>query len=83
MKPQSPAPRFMTDEQLREHFGLSDRALTRLRMIPTFPKRDALTNRTDRKAVDLFFDVRAGIMSPKFAGNVAGALDGEECFDEA
>jgi hypothetical protein len=82
VRPYFPSPRFMTDEQLRKHFGLSDRALSRLRMNQGFPRRDDVTNKTDRKAVDLFFDLRAGIRSPKFAGEVAGRLDGEENFDE-
>lgn len=82
VRPYFPSPRFMTDEQLRKHFGLSDRALSRLRMNRSFPRRDEVTNKTDRKAVDLFFDVRAGIRSPTLAGNVAGELDGEENFDE-
>ena len=82
MRPFFPAPRFMTDEQLREHFGLSDRALTRLRMTETFPRRDELTNKTDRKAVDLFFDQRSGILFSRFSGNGAGEIDGEECFHD-
>ncbi|RWQ16071.1 hypothetical protein [Mesorhizobium sp.] len=54
-------PRFMTDHQLRAYFGLSERALTRLRLRQGFPRKDALVNRTDKKAVDRYFDVRAGL----------------------
>lgn len=75
-------PRFMTDEQLRDHFGLSDRALYRLRMTRTFPQRDQLVNKTDRRAVECFFDRRAGIASPVSAGAIAGAIDGEENFHD-
>lgn len=75
-------PRFMTDEQIREHFGLSERALSRLRAIPSFPRRDPLVNKTDRFAVHAYFDWRAGIRSPSLAGNVAGGIDGEEHFDD-
>jgi len=73
-------PRFMTDQQLREHFGLTERALTRLRATRRFPQKDGLINRTDRRAVELFFDQRAGIASPFGRGNVA-VIDGEENFN--
>lgn len=56
-------PRFMTDQGLREHFGLSDRALRRLRAVREFPKKDVLVGRTDSKAVDRFFDSRSGLDS--------------------
>ncbi|HEV2507358.1 MAG TPA: hypothetical protein VGV39_30075 [Mesorhizobium sp.] len=72
-------PRFMTDEQLRKHFGLSERALSRLRASPRFPRKDGLILKTDRRAVDKFFDARAGINSPSLVGNSAG-IDGEENF---
>lgn len=76
-------PRFMTDQELRAYFGLSERALIRLRCTPTFPRKDKLTNRTDRRAVDLFFDRRAGIVSSTVVGAVQGAVtDGEEHFDD-
>jgi hypothetical protein len=74
-------PRFMTDEQLRLYFGLSHRALMRLRGTRAFPARDRLVDKTDRRAVELFFDQRAGIRLSSFgAGNVAGPEE-EENFD--
>ncbi|WP_157928851.1 hypothetical protein [Pararhizobium haloflavum] len=75
-------PRFMTDDQLRAYFGLSDRALQRLRATRAFPQRDNLINKTDRRAVELFFDRRAGIASSMGVGTVATALDGDENFDD-
>lgn len=72
--------RFMSDEQLRRHFGLSARALSRLRMVRGFPQRDHLIQKTDRRAVECFFDRRAGILSPMGAGTIAGVPDGEENF---
>jgi hypothetical protein len=76
------APRFMTDEQLRQHFGLSERALDRLRATNSFPRKDELVHKTDRRAVELFFDRRSGIVSfINVAGNPA-VIDGEENFDE-
>lgn len=74
-------PRFMTDEQLRDHFGLSERAMTRLRATKGFPQRDALINRTDSRAVGFFFDRRAGLPSPMAAINGMAVADGEENFD--
>lgn len=74
------SPRFMTDEELRGFFGLSDRALTRLRATALFPKRDELINKTDRRAVELFFDRRSGLASPVAAINGMAAPDGEENF---
>lgn len=73
------APRFMTDHELRSFFGLSERALQRLRLTGRFPKKDGLVNKTDRKLVSLFFDHRSGIeiVRPVFA------KDGEENFDDA
>ena len=56
-------PRFMTDPELREHFGLSERALNRLKLLPQFPKKDDMVNKTDRKAVDAFLDRRSGLVS--------------------
>lgn len=76
------APRFMTDEQLRAHFGLSERALTRLRATPQFPKKDGLIHRTDSRAVEVYFDRRAGIASPRAAINGMAVIDGEEHFDD-
>ena len=75
-----PPPRFMADEELRTHFGLSQRALDRLRHLPFFPARDGLINKTDRRAVEAFFDRRAGIASPAQGGMVA--VDGQENFDD-
>ncbi|GHA13587.1 hypothetical protein GCM10007989_05230 [Devosia pacifica] len=71
-------PRFMSDEQLRHHFGLSERALRRLRSMRSFPRRDAITNRTDSRMVDRFFDNRAGIDAPSTGS--ALAADGKENF---
>lgn len=72
------SPRFMTDAQLREHFGISERALRRLRMTRLFPARDSLVGKTDSKAVEHFFDRRAGLLSSK----PAFAADGEENFED-
>ncbi len=72
-------PRFMTDSELREFFGLSERALSRLRNSPLFPRKDALINKTDRRAVEVFFDRRSKITSPSRADNPVG-IDGEENF---
>lgn len=74
-------PRFLTDEELRSFFGLSERALTRLRATARFPAKDGLINKTDRRAVELFFDRRAGISSQVGAINGMAALDGEENFN--
>lgn len=71
------SPGFMTDEQLREHFGISERALYRLRMTRLFPAKDALVGKTDSKAVNYFFDRRAGLLSSE----AAFAVDGGENFD--
>ncbi|MBC6714718.1 hypothetical protein H9Q09_00780 [Aurantimonas sp. DM33-3] len=54
-------PRFMTDEQLRAHFGLTERALRRFRATKDFPKRDVLAGKTDSKAVDRYFDRSSGL----------------------
>lgn len=75
-------PRFMTDEDLRAFFGLSDRALTRLRATTRFPQRDGLINKTDRRAVELFFDRRAGLPSHMEATNGMASVDGEENFSD-
>ncbi|HEV7253454.1 MAG TPA: hypothetical protein VGN97_10205 [Mesorhizobium sp.] len=53
----------MTDEELRAVFGLSGRALNRLRATGKFPAKDPLVGKTDRRAVDAFFDRRAGLSS--------------------
>ncbi len=74
-------PRFMTDEQLREYFGLTERALTRLRATRDFPRRDPLVNKTDRRAVDVYFDRRAKISSSVAVGNIAVDPELEENFD--
>jgi len=75
-------PRFMNDTELRAYFGLSERALNRLRCTPTFPRKDKLTNRTDRRAVDLYFDRRAGIVSSASGDIPVAAIDREENFDD-
>ena len=72
------APRFMTDEQVREHFGLSERALRRVKAVRDFPQKNALTNRTDSRAVDRFFDRMAGLTSSDEGGTFA--VDGKERF---
>lgn len=77
-----PAPRFVTDDQLRAHFGLSQRALNALRAGRSFPRKDALIGKTDRRAVEIFFDRRAGIHSPALAGGMAAVHDGVENFDD-
>ena len=74
------SPRFMTDDELRSYFGLSERALNRLRATNRFPQRDALINKSDRRAVELFFDRRSGLASPMAAINGMAAPDGEENF---
>lgn len=72
-------PRWMTDAQMMEAFGLSQRALSALRSNPKFPTRDALLNKTDSKAVDAFFDKRSGLsLHPSSHGPFAH--DGEENF---
>lgn len=74
-------PRFLTDEELRQCFGLSERALTRLRATQRFPQRDPLINKTDRRAVELFFDRRSGLTSPMSAISEMALVDGEENFN--
>lgn len=76
------APRFMTDQQLRDWFGLSERAFDRLRATRNFPVKDRLINKTDRRAVEVFFDRRAGLDSPASAGSVRAGVDREENFDD-
>ncbi|QDC00356.1 hypothetical protein [Mesorhizobium sp. 8] len=71
-----PPPRFMTDADLRRYFGLSARALARLRLTGRFPEKDPLIGKTDRKAVDWFFDRRAGLD----LGQVLAIEDGPENF---
>lgn len=78
-KNQPQTPRFMTDAELRLHFGLSERALTRLRATGLFPRKDQLVGKTDRKLVDSFFDHRAGIAG--FDPQGWFPPDGEEHFD--
>lgn len=79
-RPFADPPRFMTDEQMRLYFGLSERALTRLRCLNTFPQRDRLIDKTDRRAVEIFFDRRAGIQFSSGLGGNLAAVDGEENF---
>lgn len=69
-------PRFMSDAEIREYFGLSEGALSRLRMLQQFPRKDPLINKTDRVAVDRFFDYRAGF------GEAPVAPDGPENWPE-
>lgn len=73
-------PRFMTDEQLRQYFGLTERALTRLKASRSFPAKDALIGKTDCRAVEIYFDRRAGIASSFPLGGNQVAEDGEENF---
>lgn len=75
-----PPPRFMTEAELRKFFGLSERALNRLRQVRGFPSRDVLISKTDRTAVDRFFDFRAGIEKPGGVKMIE-PMDGVECFD--
>lgn len=74
------APRFMTDTELRQWFGLSERALDRLRGTRSFPAKDGLVNKTDRRSVEVFFDRRAGLDSHPRIGGTPAAVDGEENF---
>jgi hypothetical protein len=67
-------PRFMTDKELRAHFGLTERALYRLRHTGRFPAKDNLIGKTDSRAVDRYFDQCEGIVSE------ALAPDGPESF---
>lgn len=71
----------MTDEELRTHFGLSSRALTRLRALRRFPKKDPLIGKTDRRAVDAFFDERSGLME-QIERPVLFGRDGPENFSD-
>ncbi len=74
-------PRFMTDDQIKIYFGLSDRALMRLRGLHAFPKRDRLIDKTDRRALELFFDQRSGIVFSEVRGGNPACTDGEENFN--
>ena len=75
-------PRFLNDEELRAFFGLSERALGRLRATNSFPPKDGLINKTDRRAVELFFDRRAGLSASTAAIYGMATPDGEEHFDD-
>lgn len=75
-----PMPRFVTDAQLRAHFGLSARALNTCRQLTGFPQKDELVGKTDLNAVDFFFDRRAGIAKSAAHGYPA-VIDGEENFE--
>ena len=66
----------MTDGELRAFFGLPERALYRLRLTNHFPRRDELIGKTDRRAVERFFDRRAGLV-----GSSYGVPDGEENWE--
>ncbi|ESY21419.1 hypothetical protein X750_16810 [Mesorhizobium sp. LNJC394B00] len=70
----------MTDTELRAFFGLSVRALDRLRATRKFPVKDSLINKTDRRAVDIFFDRRCGILPA--SARYMSALDREENFSD-
>lgn len=76
----SAAPRFMTDEQLRQYFGLTERALNKLKATRSFPKKDALIGKTDCRAVEIYFDRRAGLAPSSRVGGNQVAEDGEENF---
>lgn len=69
-------PRFMTDTKLMAHFGFGERALKRLRLTGKFPGKDSLVGKTDSRAVDRFFDDRAGLIAP-------GITDGNEDFPDS
>ena len=71
------APRMMTDTELQQFFGISAAALKKLRADPRFPRKDGIINKTDRRAVDTYFDIRAGLNNPSMVGKAA---DGKENF---
>jgi len=73
-------PRFMTDAELREHFGLPERAPNRLRATNIFPPKDTLIGKTDSRAVENFFDRRIGLESDSHRSDLAAAYDGKENF---
>jgi hypothetical protein len=70
-------PRMMSDAELRAFFGLSERALRTLRFDKSFPRKDSLIGKTDRKAVDSYFDRRSNLQHPSSVDNV---VDGREEF---
>ena len=70
-------PRMMTDAELREYFGLPERALRSLRADRAFPRKNPIVGKTDRRAVDNYFDRVAGLANPLSADNV---VDGQEDF---
>ena len=70
----------MTDGELRAYFGLSERALFRLKLSAGFPQRDSIIIKTDSKAVDDYFDQRAGLASQATTGGMVHR-DGTENFD--
>lgn len=72
-------PRFQTDDQLIKCFGISQRALNALRSNARFPQRDPVLKKTDSKAVDAFFDSRAGL-SFQSPNHIEALEDGEENF---
>ena len=61
MKSVNPQARFLTDGELRRVFGLTESALKALRKKRTFPRHHPLFRKTDRRAVDLYFDNESGI----------------------
>ncbi|MCJ8310943.1 MAG: hypothetical protein HRU27_19400 [Rhizobiaceae bacterium] len=61
MKPDNPQARFLTDGELRQVFGLTENALKALRKNRRFPRHHPLFKKTDRRAVDLYFDNESGI----------------------
>ncbi len=56
------SPRFMTDAEIRTHFGIDADSLRALRRDPKFPQkmRPELT-KTDSRVIDHYFDVRSGV----------------------
>jgi len=54
-------PRFMTDAELAEHFGIDKAALRDLRRDQSFPHKMAPIGKTDSRAVDHYFDVASQV----------------------
>lgn len=73
-------PRFLHDKELKARFGLSDKALACLRKCKGFPQKDTLIHRTDSRAIEHFFDQRAGLVSLQVANGAPAIEDGEENF---
>lgn len=68
----------MTVSELLAYSGLSEHAL--LRLIGGFPRKDARTGKTDRKAVDRYFDLGSGLPA-RFAKGGMAHVDGTDSFD--